>query len=85
MRYLLTVTEVYRVNSEEEALQMIEDARNDNQYILSKYNSQYKERKQKGEVVDSYWKVSLTKEFTNEKEPELQTTIEYSNELGSAF
>jgi len=85
MRYLLTVTEVYRVNSEEEALQMIEDARNDNQYILSKYNSQYKERKQKGEVVDSYWKVSLTKEFTSEKEPELQTTIEYSNELGSAF
>lgn len=85
MKYLLTVTEVYRVNSEEEALQMIEDARNDNQYILSKYNSQYKERKQKGEVVDSYWKVSLTKEFTSEKEPELQTTIEYSNELGSAF
>lgn len=83
MKYLLSVTEVYRVNSEDEAIKMIEEARNCNQYILSKYNSQFKERKQKGEVIDSYWKVSLTKEFTSEKEPETSTEISYGTE--SAF
>lgn len=85
MKYLLNVTEVYRVNSEDEAITMIEEARNCHQYILSKYNSQYKERKQKGEVVDSYWKVSLTKEFTNEKEPEFSASVSYNNTNDNAF
>lgn len=83
MKYLLNTTEVYRVDSEAEAAQLIENAKQESGYILGKYTSQYKERKQKGEVIDSYWKVTLTKEFTSEKEPELQTTIKY--EMESAF
>lgn len=54
MKYLLNTTEVYRVDSEAEAAQLIENAKQESGYILGKYTSQYKERKQKGEVVDSY-------------------------------
>lgn len=85
MKYLLTTTEVYRVESEDEAKRMIEEAKEDNHFILKKYTSEFKERKQKGEVVDSYWKVSLVKTFTDEKEPEFRTQITYANDIESAF
>jgi len=83
MKYLINTTEVYRVDSEAEAAQLINDAKQESGYILGKYTSQYKERKQKGEVIDSYWKVTLTKNFNSEKEPEFDVEINY--EQGSAF
>lgn len=83
MKYLLKTTEEYRVSSEEEATQLIEESKKESGYILQKYSSQYKERKQKGEVIDAYFKVTLTKHFTDEKEPEFQTKITYEQE--SAF
>jgi hypothetical protein len=83
MKYLLKVTEEYRVSTEEEATQLIEEAKKESGYILQKYGSQYKERKQKGEVIDSYFKVTLVKIFTDEKEPNFQTKITYETE--SAF
>lgn len=85
MKYLLTTTEVYRVESENEAKKMIEEAKEDNHFILKKYTSEYKERKQKGEIIDTYWKVSLVKTFTNEKEPQLRTIVSYANDVDSAF
>lgn len=85
MKYLISTTEIYRADNEVEAVQLIEEAKADNHFILSKYSSQFKERKQKGEVIDSYWKVSLTKEFTSEKEPEFRTQISYTNDIESAF
>ena len=84
-KYLLNVTEVYRVDREEEAIQMIQDAKDSSEYTLIKQSYTYKERKQKGEVVDSWWKLSITKQFTDEKEPEFQTEIQYNNSLESAF
>ena len=85
MKYLLTTTEVYRVESENEAKKMIEEAKEDNHFILKKYTSEYKERKQKGEVIDTYWKVSLVKTFTDEKDPQLRTIVSYANDVDSAF
>lgn len=79
MKFLLTTTEVYRVDNEAEAEKIIEEAKADNHFILSKYSSQFKEKKQKGEVVESYHKVTLVKEFTSEKEPTHQTDVIYSN------
>lgn len=76
-KYLISVVENYRVDTEQEAINMIQEAENSNQYALPKYGSQYKERKQKGEVVDAYWKVSLTKVFDDEKEPCGNISIEY--------
>ena len=85
MKYLISTTEIYRADSEVEAVQLIEEAKADNHFILAKYSSQFKERKQKGEVIDTYWKVSLVKTFTNEKEPQLRTIVSYANDVDSAF
>ena len=85
MKYLITTTEVYRFSSEDEATNFIEAAKKESGYVLTKHTVEYKERKQKGEVVDAYWKLSITKQFTDEKEPEFQTEIQYANSLESAF
>ena len=85
MKFLIQTTEIYRVDSEEQVKQIIEEAKNNKHFIVKKYTSQFKERKQKGEVIDAYWKLSITKEFADEKEPQFQTEIEYTNSMDSAF
>lgn len=77
MKYLVEVTETYRVDSEDQVVQMIEEAKSSNKFTLIKHNSTYKEKKQKGEVIDAWYKVSLTKRFCDEKEPETTVTINY--------
>lgn len=77
MRYLTQVTETYRVDDEEQVLTMIEEAKQDKKFTLTKHTSQFKERKAKGEVIDQWFKVTLTKVFTDEKEPEANVTITY--------
>ena len=42
-----------------------------------KYQERNKERKAKGEVIDSWYKVTFTKGFTEEKNPEATATIIY--------
>lgn len=76
-KYLISVTETYRADTENEAAQMIEEAKHDKHFILAKYSTEMKEVKQKGEVIDTYAKVSLVKSFTDIKEPEFQTKISY--------
>ena len=49
MKYLTTTTEVYRVETEEEAELLINEAKADTKYVLTKYNCEKKERKQKGD------------------------------------
>lgn len=85
MKYLIQTVETYRVDKEDEAKRMIEEAKSDNHFILKKYSSEYKEKKQKGEVISTYYKVTLTKAFTDEKEPEFRTEISYANDIESAF
>ena len=77
MKYLVQVTETYRVDDEEQVMQMIDEAKKDNRFLLLKHASQYKERKAKGEVIDAWYKVTLTKGFTDEKDPEATATINY--------
>jgi hypothetical protein len=77
MKYLITNTEVYRVETEEEAELLINEAKADTKYVLTKYNCEKKERKQKGEVIDSYFKVSLVKSFNDEKDPVTDITVSY--------
>lgn len=76
-KYLINVVETYRVDNEEEAAALIQEAKTNSGYVLKKYSSIQKERRQKGEVVDSWFRVSLTKEFTDEKEPEDEVSINY--------
>jgi hypothetical protein len=83
MKYLLKVTEEYRVDSESEASQLEEKSKKDSSYQVVKCTKQYKERKQKGETVDAWYKVTITKQFTDEKEPLEMYSPSYS--LGSTF
>lgn len=77
MKYLIQVVETYRVDNEKEAAAAIEQAKTDPSYILSKYTSEHKEVKAKGEVVDEYYKVTLSKLFNNIKEPDTNVEVTY--------
>lgn len=76
-RYLVSTIETYRFDNETEAADFIKESKEDNSYFLSKHLTEYKERKQKGEVFDSYYKVTLTKNFNDIKEPNTYITIDY--------
>lgn len=76
-KFLITTTETYRVDSEPEVETILEEAKNNSNYILVKYSSQYKEKKAQGEVIDSWYKLTLTKAFTDEKEPDRDVQISY--------
>ena len=78
MRYLIQTTEVYRADTEAEAQGVITEAKEAREYNLTKYSSEKKDIKVKGEgVVGEYYKVSLTKVFTDIKEPEVQAEVKY--------
>lgn len=76
-KYLVSVVETYRVDSENEAARLIEEAKNSSKYELAKYASEHKEVKQKGEVVDAFEKTTLTKVFNDIKEPFSSVEIHY--------
>ena len=76
-KYLIQTTEIYRADTEGEAQEIINEAKAAPEYILSKYSSEKKEVKAKGEVIDEYMKVSLTKIFTDIKEPACQVEVIY--------
>ena len=75
MKYLINVTEVYRVDSEQEVEQLIASAKADDSFNLVKYNREYKQKKAKGEVVDDWYKVTLIKNFGDEKDPDACSNI----------
>lgn len=78
-KYLINVTETYRVDSESTVEKILEEAKNAKEYELCKYSCVYKETKQKGEVIDSWYRLTLCKSFTSEKEPDRSVNITYEN------
>lgn len=78
MKYLCEVTEKYRIDSENEAKAFIEEQKKENRYALKKYSSELKERKQKGEIVDSWYQVVLVKSFNDPKEPVEEIEVTYA-------
>ena len=82
MKYLIKSVETYRVETDTEAAQIIEEAKKDNRYSLIKYESVHKEKKQKGEVIDEWYRVTLHKVFNNEAEPDSYVKVDYTKELG---
>lgn len=77
-KYLIQTTEVYRADTENEANQIIESAKHCKDWELAKYDCTARELKAKGDVVDTWFKVSLQKVFTKEKEPDVQYDVYYS-------
>ena len=76
-KYLCSVKETYRCDTDKEAVELIEQAKDSGLYELKKYSNDYKERKIKGEVVDAWHSVSLEKVFNDPKEPIEQFDVEY--------
>lgn len=67
-KFLIRSTEVYRIDSESEANNFIDQQKK--KYEVSKYSSELKERKIKGEIADSWYRVTIVKTYNDEKEPE---------------
>ena len=80
MRYLIQTVETYRADTEGEAQRLLTEAKAALEYNLTKYASEKKEVKAKGEVIDEYYKVTLTKFFTDIKSPETVTSVIYEVE-----
>ena len=80
MRYLIQTVETYRADTESEAQGIIVEAKQAGEYTLTKYASEKKEVKAKGEVIDEYYKVTLTKAFTSIKEPDAIASVIYEVE-----
>ena len=81
-KYLCQVQEIYRVDSEAEAANLIEVAKKDNTFTLLKSSTEYKTIKAKGEIVDEYWKTTLVKHFTDLKEPDCTVSVDYTVDQG---
>ena len=77
MKFLISTKEIYRVESENAVQTLIDEAKNDGRYILTKYNVEKKERKMKGVVIDEWFRVTLDKSFTDEKEPGSEVRVDY--------
>lgn len=64
MKTILDITEQYRVDTEEEVKEFIEEIKEKGKeegYIVKSYSSSLKEKKSKGEVVDFGYLVKVTK------------------------
>lgn len=83
MKYLIKVDEVYRVDTEAEAARLIEEAKKDTHFTLARYSSVKRERKMKGEIIDEWMRVTLTKVFNDEKEPYDEVKVDYT--VGEPF
>jgi len=67
MKVINQITEVYRIDSEEEVRAFNEELKAealDEGYILKSYSYTLKEKKSKGEVIDSAYQVKVIKEFS---------------------
>ena len=83
-KHLVKVEETYRADTEAEAAQIINDAKHDNHFELVKYSSVKRDKKQKGEIVDEWTRVTLTKQFDDEKEPLNEVSVSYDVQEGFA-
>ena len=78
-KYLIKTVETYRVANDKEAKELIEESKADKTYNLLKYSSENKEHKTKGEVDDIWVRVSLTKVFNKETEPDSEIDVKYDS------
>lgn len=76
-KFLVSTVETYRVDNDEEAKNLIEEAKHSSMFELDRYSSAYKEQKSKGEVIDTWYRVTLLKKFNAEKEPSQHIKVNY--------
>lgn len=68
-KFLIKTVETYRADTEEEAKELINSAKADHRYEVIKSMIETRTLKAKGEIVDEWKRVSITKSFSEEKKP----------------
>ena len=77
MKYLVNTTEVFRVGSIEEVEALQEEVKTDGRYELASFSYKYKCTKQKGEIIDEWYQVTIKKVFNEEKDPISNVKVHY--------
>lgn len=77
MKYLISQTDVYRVDTVEEVEALHEALANDKYFTLTAFSYKTKVQKAKGDIVDEWQLVTAKKEFTSEKEPDRHVAVKY--------
>ena len=77
MKYIVTTTDVYRVESMEEVEQLHKELLNSRYFTLASFKHQTKYKKEKGEIVDEWQQVTAKKIFNDEKEPDRHIALTY--------
>lgn len=67
-KYLINKVETFRVDTETEAKTFIENLKKQDGEVV-KHSIEYKEQKAKGEVIQSWYKVTVKRLYNDEKEP----------------
>lgn len=69
VKYLLKITEEYRLESMEDVKALQEEFKANPQYTLASYSWVEKPIKEGGEVIDAFYQVKATKVFQEIKDP----------------
>lgn len=77
MKHLIYTTEVYRVDDMDAVDSLREDVEADGRYAVSSFTYKAKCKKEKGEIVDEWYQVSVKKIFNDEKDPMSAVDVRY--------
>ena len=77
MKHLIYTTEVYRVDDMDAVDALREDVEADARYAVSSFTYKAKCKKEKGEIVDEWYQVSVKKIFNDEKDPMSAVDVRY--------
>lgn len=80
MKYLISQTDTYRVDTVAEVEQLHQELKNSNDFVLSAFSYKTKVKKAQGDIVDEWQLVTAKKEFNDEKDPTNEVDIIYEVE-----
>lgn len=68
-KYLINKVETFRIDTETEAKNFIEQLKKSDGEVV-KHSIEYKEQKSKGEVIQSWYRLIVKRQYNDEKEPD---------------
>jgi hypothetical protein len=77
MKHLIYTTEVYRVDSMDAVESLRAEVEDDNRYAVSSFSYKAKCKKEKGEIIDEWYQVTVKKVFDDEKDPVANINVYY--------
>lgn len=81
VKYLLTETDTYRVETVEEVEHLHEELKNSPRFQLVAFSYKTKPIKVKGDIIGEYQVVTAKKVFNEEKDPDTEINIKYEVEF----